>query len=40
MSVRVLLLLGLCLACVPLARAVDSTPPLPETVWAMDWGAK
>jgi cytochrome c-type biogenesis protein CcmH len=30
MSVRRLLLLGLCLACLPLARAVDNTPPLPD----------
>jgi cytochrome c-type biogenesis protein CcmH len=32
MSARRLLLLGLGLACVPLARAVDSTPPLPDPV--------
>jgi len=32
MSGRVLLLLGLCLAYVPCARAVDNTPPLPDPV--------
>jgi cytochrome c-type biogenesis protein CcmH len=32
MSLRRLLLLGLCLACVPCARAVDNTPPLPDPV--------
>jgi cytochrome c-type biogenesis protein CcmH len=32
MSARHLLLLGLGLACVPFARAVDSTPPLPDPV--------
>jgi cytochrome c-type biogenesis protein CcmH len=32
MSLRRLLLLGLCLACVPVAFAVDNTPPLPDPV--------
>jgi cytochrome c-type biogenesis protein CcmH len=32
MSARLLLLLGLCLACVSVARAVDNTPPLPDPV--------
>jgi cytochrome c-type biogenesis protein CcmH len=32
MSARRLLLFGLALACVPLARAVDNTPPLPDPV--------
>ena len=32
MSLRRLLLLGLCLACVPVALAVDNTPPLPDPV--------
>jgi len=32
MNARRLLLLGLCLACAPLARAVDNTPPLPDPV--------
>lgn len=32
MSARVLLLLGLGLACAPFARAVDNTPPLPDPV--------
>jgi cytochrome c-type biogenesis protein CcmH len=32
MRARQLLLLGLCLASLPCARAVDSTPPLPDPV--------
>ena len=32
MRMRPLLLLGLYLACVPCARAVDNTPPLPDPV--------